>query len=258
MENCSYFLNNKAYFGSYPTQESVEILEKNGVRIFVDLTYSSESKITSYNTKYLYISFPIKDNYVPTNTESFTRFIYRLVYILRNTTPSEKMYIHCKGGHGRSGIVVACIYCLMFNKSPVNSIRYTTSCHNNRKIMRDKWRSIGSPQTENQKLFVFNTCYNLILDNLNPLSSEFKRSLDINNQEFTTINEAIKHLSNNGDYNKITYFVLKKYVEQDEYFKKMLINSGLKQFTVSQTSDISSIYVNMLSLIRYRLITGSI
>ena len=98
----------------------------------------------------------------------------------------------------------------------------------------------------------------MILDNLNPLSSEFKRSLDINNQEFTTINEAIKHLSNNGDYNKITYLVLKKYVEQDEYFKKMLINSGLKQFTVSQTSDISSIYVNMLSLIRYRLITGSI
>ena len=58
MDNCSYFLNNKAYFGSYPTQESVEILEEHGVRIFVDLTTLSESKIIPYKRNRFFEEIP--------------------------------------------------------------------------------------------------------------------------------------------------------------------------------------------------------
>jgi hypothetical protein len=35
MERSSYFIKDKALFGSYPTQESVEELEKEGVRYFI-------------------------------------------------------------------------------------------------------------------------------------------------------------------------------------------------------------------------------
>ena len=38
MNYCSYFIKDKALFGSYPTQQSVEELEQEGVRYFVDLT----------------------------------------------------------------------------------------------------------------------------------------------------------------------------------------------------------------------------
>ena len=35
MNNISYFIENKAFFGSFPTQENVQELEYNGVKYFV-------------------------------------------------------------------------------------------------------------------------------------------------------------------------------------------------------------------------------
>ena len=52
MENYSYFIENKALFGSYPSQETIEILEKEGVRYFVDLTLSNLSRISVSNDIY--------------------------------------------------------------------------------------------------------------------------------------------------------------------------------------------------------------
>jgi hypothetical protein len=134
-------------FGSFPTQESVNELEHEGVRYFIDLTDNEkEKKITSYTTKYTYINYPIKDNYVPIDLATFTVFIIKIAKIIKNLT-QEKVYIHCKGGHGRSGVVVSCLLCYIFKLTPYESLEYTTKCHNNRHIMRDKWRKIGSPQT---------------------------------------------------------------------------------------------------------------
>ena len=43
----SYFIENKALFGSYPKHEDVKELENEGVILFVDLTCPGEKKITS-------------------------------------------------------------------------------------------------------------------------------------------------------------------------------------------------------------------
>jgi len=260
MDNCSYFLNNKAYFGSYPTQESVEILEEHGVRIFVDLTTLSESKIIPYKTKYMYISFPINDHHTPKSEKTFIDLIYRLVYIITNTPLSDKMYIHCKGGHGRSGVVVACIYCLMFNKTPMNAISYTTKCHNNRKNMRDKWRNIGSPQTETQKIFVCKICTYLKLDKTSHLSYEFKRIINIKDQHFTSINEAVEYLTATTCKNikEIIYSILQSCLEQDGYFKESLLDTGIRQIKITNDNHNSAIYSRLLLILRYQLMTGSI
>ena len=45
MEYASFFITDKALFGSFPTQAQVEELESTGVRYFVDLTNPNESKI---------------------------------------------------------------------------------------------------------------------------------------------------------------------------------------------------------------------
>jgi len=71
---------------------------------------------------------------------------------------NDKIYIHCKGGHGRSGVVVAILLCNLFNLTPEEALEHTTKSHNNRIIMRDKWRQIGSPQTYHQKHFVRTFC----------------------------------------------------------------------------------------------------
>ena len=42
----------------------------------------------------------------------------------------------------------------LFNYSAYESLKYTTKCHSNRLVMRDKWRRIGAPQTYVQKKFV--------------------------------------------------------------------------------------------------------
>lgn len=157
MENYSYFLENKALFGSFPDQIMVNELENLGVRYFVNLTFATEKKIKKYKTNYTVINYPIKDHYIPVNYFKFTKFILNLVNLIMYTAGKDKLiYIHCKGGHGRSGIVVACLLSYIMKINGEESIKLTTKFHNNRTVMKEKWRIRGSPQTKTQKRFVIN------------------------------------------------------------------------------------------------------
>ena len=158
MNRSSYFIKNRALFGSFPTQEAVGELEQAGVRFFVNLTHSDERKIEPYTTKYTYISYPIADRQVPRDRQSFARFIVKLADIICSIPPDELLYVHCKGGHGRSGVVVAVLLCYMFGLGPNQALEYTTRYHSKRNEMREKWRKIGSPQTYQQKSFVYHFC----------------------------------------------------------------------------------------------------
>ena len=154
MNESSYFIKDRAMFGSYPKQTSVYELEKKGVTVFVDLTYEYEKKITPYITHCKYIRFPIQDRHIPQDWIKYAKFIMYISNIIKSLKDTEKMYIHCKGGHGRSGVVVASVLCYMNNLKPDESIIKTTKYHNNRINMKDKWRTIGSPQTYQQKHFI--------------------------------------------------------------------------------------------------------
>jgi len=156
MDRASYFIKDKALFGSFPTQESIKELENNGVRFFIDLTYKNERGIIPYKTIYKYISYPIYDQQIPSNNLEFAIFIVKICDIIKKLKDNEKIYIHCKGGHGRSGLVVAIILSKIFDISGKLALEYTKKAHNMRKIMKDKWRQIGSPQTFLQKSFVIN------------------------------------------------------------------------------------------------------
>ena len=99
MNTSCYFIKEKALFGSFPSQSSVDELENDlNVRYFVDLTNSNEKKITPYKTKYNYMNYPITDRHVPEDLLSFSKFIIRVSKIIKNLKKDEKIYIHCKGG----------------------------------------------------------------------------------------------------------------------------------------------------------------
>ena len=160
MNTSSFFIKNRALFGSYPTQETVDELEEICVRYFVDLTYKGEKKITEYTTKYNYIRYPIPDRKIPEDWKTFTEFILKLSSTIRHLKSKdddkhELLYLHCKGGHGRSGVVVACLLCYMGNYFPEKALELTSHYHSKRKNMREIWRTMGAPQNHVQKNFVY-------------------------------------------------------------------------------------------------------
>ena len=154
MKYCSYFIENKALFGSFPSQEEVQELEDSGVCIFIDLTCPGEN-VLPYTTQYKIISFPIVDRLIPDDIKNFCKFIIKISNLIKNLKHNKKIYIHCRGGHGRSGLMVACLLCYIYDLLPDEGLQKTNKYHNNREIMRLKWRRMGSPQTRQQKSFVF-------------------------------------------------------------------------------------------------------
>jgi ribA/ribD-fused uncharacterized protein len=266
MERCSFFIPNKALFGSYPDQSTVDELERLGVRYFVDLTFSSERNVVPYKTRYKYVNYPIYDRRIPKNWRTFAQLVLEICHIIRKLENNQKLYLHCKGGHGRSGIVVACVLCYYYSVRPSQALERTAMCHSNRPEMREKWRRIGSPQNKKQKDFVmrfyrslkfgkeYQTAYTIGMDNNSQYSVEtelgtfstaqgaFQAYKDPENKEFieklkgcknkNEIIEVCKTCKTPNDWeskkSEYLYHVLVKKFSQHRFIKENLLNTGLR------------------------------
>lgn len=262
MERCSYFIENRALFGSFPTQQDVNFLEQLGVRYFVDLTKPDESKTTPYKTNYVYINYPIIDRKIPEDWRSFANLVVKVCIIIRNLKQDEKVYIHCKGGHGRSGILVACIFCQYYGMSTEEALKQTARCHARRPEMREKWRKLGSPQGMRQKDFVHRffrplrftkpevAGYTIGMHNLSPYTVEipnvgifpnaqvaFQYFRAPNNKEYVEnllkgkyCQEYLPEHNRDWEENKINYMyrVLEYKFKQHGILKKNLVSTGLR------------------------------
>lgn len=149
---------NNISFGRYPypAEETVNQLESNGYEIFIDLT-NEKDKIIPYKNflskKSKYIHYPISDKRIPKSITDFFIFLNDLVVIIK----SKKIYIHCRGGHGRAGLFVACLLKHLNPEILQNqALKIVYDNHQKRPDMNPRWRKMGSPQTKKQKEFVFN------------------------------------------------------------------------------------------------------
>jgi len=249
MDRCSEFIKNKAFFGPYPSHEYVKEYEENGVKFFIDLTFSDEKNIVPYITNYTYINYPIPDRRIPTNWKKFSNLIVRIGNILKSLNLNEKIYIHCKGGHGRCGILVACMLCYLYNISPSEAIDKTTIYHNTRKNMKEKWKKIGSPQTRSQKhfvskffepLFIYNNCNNF----LNGLNNSTDGKVTIPGVgTFLTATLAFNSFKSISDNdietnkwdnvkNSVMELILKYKFEQNTNIRDNLLQTGLRPIIV--------------------------
>jgi len=152
----AYAFSKKIIFGGYPTQDIVNYLvdEKN-VKYFVDLTFQNEKHITPYKTDKFVFHFPIKDGYVPSDKIKFIIFVLKVSEIICSLSNKERVYIHCKGGHSRSGILIAILLCKHFGFSPKLALEYTTLYHSKRKHMRNIYYCLKCPNRMNQRQFVY-------------------------------------------------------------------------------------------------------
>jgi len=55
-----------------------------------------------------YQRFPIKDVSVPKSLDDVRKLVKRIIMIVSNNS-EVKVYIHCWGGVGRTGVIVGCL-----------------------------------------------------------------------------------------------------------------------------------------------------
>lgn len=164
------------YAGEYPGDKDDEKCKMkvgeggywHGFRHFFDLTEEGELKPYS---QYLprdtyYHRFPIHDCDVPANTASVHRLIEEIIHLGQQGGHGYgKVYIHCWGGVGRTGTIVACIYAYLMKDEGLSADRLyemaMQKLHDSfKRCPKSKYRTI--PDTQGQcafiKKFVENEC----------------------------------------------------------------------------------------------------
>lgn len=145
-------------FGSYPSSELVDALTTEYYTTFVDLTDQHDAPLViATGIDYPYIvpssvailKCPTPDR-TPGDVNAIRLIVQQCVNILK---AGEKVYIHCRGGHGRSAVVAAIILIELGSDAAV-VLRGVRASHRRRLVMDDKWRKLGAPQTNKQKQFV--------------------------------------------------------------------------------------------------------
>ena len=113
----SYEVTKNIYAGEYPRNKDedssyvkIKQFESFGITHFVDLTEAGELQPYEH---LLYngakrLRFPIKDESIPQSTESVRGLIAKITKAIKGN-PKAKVYIHCWGGVGRTGLVVGCL-----------------------------------------------------------------------------------------------------------------------------------------------------
>jgi len=213
MDNASYFFNDKALFGSFPKQDDVTQLEEYGVRFFVDLTFPDEKKIRKYSTKYKYISYPIKDRKAPFHIKGFVIFLKRILHIIHQLT-TEKLYIHCRAGHSRSSLIVACLLCILKGIDVDNAISLTRHYHNQRKNLKEKWKSIAH-LSNSQLKFIYK-----IFDNVFFFRAYKQTNITYGFSNYSTHSVRVPNVGKFINA-QVAYNALKRSFD-DEYVKKQM------------------------------------
>jgi protein-tyrosine phosphatase len=106
--------------------------------------YHTRMEITEGN----YIHFPITDRSVPTHKRGPP---FRQV--LRRALTHPRVYVHCRGGHGRSAVVVACML-RECGETAISALALVRASHAERTTMTTRMRTLGAPQNVKQQQFV--------------------------------------------------------------------------------------------------------
>lgn len=184
-------------FGGYPTGDHVSYLKSIGVKYFIDLTTPYEKKkLSVYDCQddMVYVNFPIKDNFIPYDMNLFNEFLIWLLFTINVMKEHELMYIHCKGGHGRSGMIMCCILCNLYHLSPEKSIQEVSQSHQERPLLSLKWKTRLCPSNDIQRMFVHHM-YEVDQIKKNTLSYQLENVFNINRKRLLSFQQTKKVLT---------------------------------------------------------------
>jgi len=120
--------NGIIYAGEYPGDKDESMAKRKiaqmhhfGIRHFVDLT--EEGELCPYHhllpSDTTYTRFPIVDCGVPGSVESVQRLLLRIEELKKM---DGYVYVHCWGGVGRTGTIVACYLCQNWEEPDLNQV----------------------------------------------------------------------------------------------------------------------------------------
>eukprot|EP01061_Rhynchopus_euleeides_P007642 TRINITY_DN1670_c1_g1_i2.p1 TRINITY_DN1670_c1_g1~~TRINITY_DN1670_c1_g1_i2.p1 ORF type:complete len:233 (+),score=82.41 TRINITY_DN1670_c1_g1_i2:77-775(+) len=141
----------------------IEAIANTGITTVVNLKGSGERPAAYFPTlekvakrKVKFINYAFASGTIPGAGElnGFKELIMQIVGLVRS---GEIVYIHCTGGHGETGMVVACVLCVLYNLPHMRALNSTDSLHSTRADTEDQC----SPQTQEQRIFVLETLKSL-------------------------------------------------------------------------------------------------
>ena len=270
----------KLYFGGYPSVSMWNKIRQSNVSIMVDLTSKEEKghfdlfpyfrkEHMSHSCSIRYINYPIQDKKCPIHRESFQRFLYHLLQIgCMQTISSACVYIHCRGGHGRSGMVVACLLTYLYNITPIEAIRKTTLLHRQRSDLRSYRRWILCPNSVYQRQFVLDQCSSWNLDDLQRESSIHRRRCTAS-APFSALEtflwKSFPHpllslstrtiISSSSPWGtmSLSYWILRHYLlysQEDPQYRRrcMIMVFRVPLFYLALSENVADIYISSCSL----------
>ena len=145
-------VNDQIYFGKYPDDDVLKSLKDLNIKLIVDLTHFTD-RLSNYSSieGIKRLEFPIVDMGIQEDELTLQYVLFIKSLFLNGDNP---VYIHCRGGHGRSGVITCLLYGLLYDKTAEESLECIKEAHDSRKQMSRRMRIIGSPQTIEQKLQV--------------------------------------------------------------------------------------------------------
>jgi len=237
----SCLIPERLYFGPYPNQLMVDqMITQHHFNIIVNLTCDNEEKEYILNdvndvndvndekeSKYIkYIHFPIKDNEIPNCIHSYCNFIFFLKNEIEN---GNKIYIHCRGGHGRSSMVCVSVYMVIFMTDLKSSIEYVSKAHNERIVLREKWKKCKFPFNSKQYSFLSKIHKNIYIS----VKYYNKYYNWLYFYDFINYFKTTKNNKNDEDY---SYFFIKK-IKGNREFEFKLFLTYMKNFVLTDCLD---------------------
>ena len=267
----SCLLQNRLYFGPFPNQNMIDSLFKENFDFIVNLTMDNENifidhlndqidlkeETQTYKVpKNKYISYQIKDNDIPECPQSYCSFITKLKKLYLK---DKKIYIHCRGGHGRSGMVSVSILLSIFPEKNIKEIiEFVNQSHINRINLRKKWKNKKTPFNYNQFLFLLKIHKNIYINNTNKYYNWliFNDSILYNDNKYDSIYsfyiDSLIDKQIKLEYIK-NYFKTKIEYNKDIKYKFYLTYLKIIVITDCDNTEFCKDYSNLLYSIREEL-----
>ena len=165
---CNWVIPGRLMCGPYPgrdnvnfksdqeAKDNIQSILNDGITFFICLQEEEPStpKYVSMLPKSIpWLHYSIVDHIIPSHKE-FLEHIFTILQLLRD---GHNIYIHCAGGHGRTGTYVACLLMIIYGISSKHALYYTQYLHNLRRKTDKRCKSeipCMSPENDIQIEFV--------------------------------------------------------------------------------------------------------